>query len=38
MELARQLTLLSCQNSKEHVDHIVPEISNMHFLEMLKMK
>ena len=38
MELARQLTLLSCQNSKEHVDHIVPGTSNMHFLEMLKMK
>ena len=38
MELARQLTLLSCQNSKEHVDHIVPRTSNMHFLEMLKMK
>ena len=38
MELARQLTLLSCQNSKEHVYHIVPGTSNMQFLETLKMK
>ena len=37
MELTGQLTLLSCQNSKEHVDHIVPGASNMQFLEMLKM-